>query len=131
MKDSPGGSPVPDVEALMQRVRSGLADQIGRGVYTPADLEEVRLVEEELRRCADSGPAPADDLARVNASRDPLGPHAFTSHRAGVGALVVTAKKMAAAAPQTPCGSRPGAPDGVQWRRRAAAHRRLPRGAVP
>ena len=92
-RDVSGGPPVPDVDALMRRVQAGVADKLGRGVYTPADLEEVRRIEHEIRERTDVGPAPADDIVRVRTSWDPLGPHTFTSHRAGVGNLIVTAKQ--------------------------------------
>jgi hypothetical protein len=77
----------------VERVRAGVADKLGRGVYSPADLEEVRCLERTLCEASDSGPAPADDLALLHATWDPLGPHTFTSHRAGIGALVVAAKQ--------------------------------------
>jgi hypothetical protein len=89
----PGGPPIPDVDALMRRVRAGVADKIGSGVYAPAELEAARRFERELCGSADSGPAPADDFVRVNILYDPLGPHTFTSHRVGVGKLVVAAKQ--------------------------------------
>ena len=89
----PGGPPIPDVDALVRQVRAGVADKIGRGVYTQAELEEVGRIERELCERADSGPAPADDFVRVNTLCDPLGPHTFTSHRVGVGNLIVAAKQ--------------------------------------
>lgn len=91
-KDVPGGPPVPDVDALMQRVRADVTDKLARGVYPAADLEEVRRVERELCERG-GGPAPAEDIARLHALCDPLGPHAFTSHRGAVGNLIVTAKQ--------------------------------------
>jgi len=93
-KDVPGSRPVPDVDVLMQRVRSSVADKLGSGAYSAADLEEVRRIEHELRERSDVGPAAADDIARLHSSWDPLGPHAFASHRAGVGRLIVAAKQM-------------------------------------
>jgi hypothetical protein len=92
-RDVPGGPPVPDVDALVRRLQAGVADKLGRGVYTPADLAEVRRIERAIRERADDGPALADDIVRVRTSWDPLGPHTFTSHRVGVGKLVVTAKQ--------------------------------------
>jgi len=77
----------------MRRVQAGVADKLGRGIYTPADLEGVRRIERTFRVRTDFGPAPADDLVRLHSSCDPLGPYTFTSHRAGVGRLVVTAKQ--------------------------------------
>jgi len=93
LKGGPEHSPIPDVDAIMQRVQAGVADRNGRGLISAADLEAARRVEDELRQGADSGPAPADDLALLRASSDPLGPYAFTSHRAGIGALIVAAKR--------------------------------------
>jgi uncharacterized membrane protein len=93
-KDLPGSPPVPDVDALMRRVHAGAAAKRSRGDSSPADLEQVRRIEQELREGTDSGPAPADDLARLHASWDPLGPHTFTSHRGGVGGLIVAAKQV-------------------------------------
>jgi O-antigen chain-terminating methyltransferase len=84
----------PDVDALMQRVRAGVADKLARGVYTQADLDEVRRIELEIRERSDFGPDPGDDIARLHASWDPLGPHAFTSHRGGVGKVIVKAKGL-------------------------------------
>jgi hypothetical protein len=77
----------------MRGVQAGVADKLGRGVYTPADLEEVRRIEHEIRESTAVGPTPADDIARLRTSWDPLGPHTFTSHRVGVGRLIVTAKQ--------------------------------------
>ena len=91
-KDGPA-PPVPDVDALMLRVRSAVADKLGRGAYAPAELDAVRQVERELSERSASGPAAADDIARLHSSWDPLGPHAFTSHRGGVGRLIVAAKQ--------------------------------------
>ena len=85
---------MPDVDALMRRVQAGVADKLGRGVYTPADLEEVRRIEQEIRTCTAVGLAPADDIVRLHTSWDPLGPHTFTSHRGGVGKLIVTVKQL-------------------------------------
>ena len=92
-KELPGGRPVPDVDTLMQRVRAGVADKLARGVYSPADIEAVRRSERELRACGHTDHPTADDIARLHATWDPLGPHTFTSHRAGVGRLFVTAKQ--------------------------------------
>ena len=77
----------------MRRVLAGVADNRGRGVYTPADLEEVRRLEHEIRKRTDAGPAPADDIVRLHTSWNPLGPYTFTSHRGGVGKLIVTVKQ--------------------------------------
>lgn len=90
----PGDAAAPDVDALMERVRAGVADKLARGVYSPADLDEIRRVELEIRERADFGPDPADDIARLHSSWDPLGPHTFTSHRGGVGRLIVKAKGL-------------------------------------
>ena len=76
-REGPVGAPAPDVDALMERVRAGIADKLARGVYTQADLDEVRRIELEIRERADFGPDPADDIARLHASWDPLGPHSF------------------------------------------------------
>jgi hypothetical protein len=46
-----------------------------------------------MRERVDFGPAPADDIARLHATWDPLGPHTFTSHRVGIGKIIVTAKQ--------------------------------------
>lgn len=92
-KAGDGSPPVPDVDALMQRVRAGIAGKINRGEYAPADLEALRRIEYEPRERTDFGPAPADDIARLHSSWDPLGPYAFTSHRGGIGTLVVAAKQ--------------------------------------
>jgi len=93
-RDVPGDSPVPDVDALMRRVRAGVADKLSRGAYTLTDLEEVRRIERGLHEHADLGPAPADDIARLHSSWDLLGPHTFTSHRVGVGGLIVRARQF-------------------------------------
>lgn len=92
-RDVSGGTPVPDVAALVRQVQAGVADKLARGIYTPADLEEVHRIEREIRKRTDAGPAPADDMVRLHTSWDPLGPYTFTSHRGGVGALIVTAKQ--------------------------------------
>ena len=92
-KEVPGSAPVPDVDTIMQRVRAGVADKLGRGVYSAADLEEVHRSEHELREGGHAAQATADDIARLHATCDPLGPHAFTSHRAVVGNLVVASKR--------------------------------------
>jgi O-antigen chain-terminating methyltransferase len=96
--DQPGRQPageaaVPDVDALMERVRAGVADKLARGVYTQEDLDEVRRVELEIRERSNFGTDPTDDVARLHALWDPLGPHSFTSHRGRVGALIVAAKR--------------------------------------
>ena len=91
-RDVPGDSPVPDVDALMRRVRAGVADKFDRGMYTREDLVELRCIEHGPRERADFGLAPADDIARLHSSWDPLGPHTFASHRRGTGRIIVTAK---------------------------------------
>lgn len=90
----PGAPGPPDVDALMERVRAGVADKLARGVYTQADLDEVRRIELEIRERSDFGPDPSDDIARLHSSWDPLGPHTFTSHRGGIGRLIVVAKQQ-------------------------------------
>jgi len=90
----PGAAQRPDVDALMERVRAGVADKLARGIYTQAELDEVRRVELEIRERTDFGPDPSDDIARLHATWDPLGPHAFTSHRGSVGKLIVAAKQL-------------------------------------
>lgn len=92
-KDIPDKPSIPDVDAIMQRVQAGVADKLGQGVFSSADLEEVRRIEQEIRGRTNSGPAAADDIARLHSSWDPLGPHTFTSHRVGVGRVIVTAKQ--------------------------------------
>lgn len=92
-KDVPGGPPVPDVDALMRGVRAAVAAKFDRGVYTPAELEELRRIEEDLCGRTERGPGPAEDIALLRSSWDPLGPHTFTSHRAVIGGLVVAAKR--------------------------------------
>jgi SAM-dependent methyltransferase len=92
-QETPGAPEPPDVDALMERVRAGVADKLARGVYTQADLDEVRRIELEIRERGDFGTDPADDVARLHASWDPVGPHTFTSHRGGVGKLIVAAKQ--------------------------------------
>jgi len=94
IRPDPGGPPKPDVALLMRQVRACVAEKIDRGIYSPADLEAVRRLEQEVCERADAGPAPADDQVRLNTLCDPLGPHTFTSHRGGgVGRLVVAAKR--------------------------------------
>ena len=92
-KDVPGEVPVPDVDALMGLVRERVADKLERGVYTPADLDDVRRLEQDLLERTDFGPAPADDIALLHSSWDPLGAHPFTSHRGAIGTLIVGAKQ--------------------------------------
>ncbi len=84
----------PDVDALMGRVRAGVADKLARGVYTREELDRVASIELEIRERADFGPDLSDDVARLHATWDPLGPHRFTSHRGGVGRLIVAAKQL-------------------------------------
>jgi hypothetical protein len=84
----------PDAEALVRQVRARIAGRLSRGEYAPADLDALRRVEFEPRDRTDFGPAPADDIARLHAAWDPLGPHTFTSHRGALGAVVVAAKQL-------------------------------------
>lgn len=93
-KEAAGGPPVPDVDVIVQRVRAEVAGRLCRGEYAPADLEALRVVEHERRPRTDFGPASADDIARLHSSWDPLGPYAFSSHRGGIGTLVVAAKHL-------------------------------------
>ena len=92
-RDIPGSQPVPDVDAIMQGVRARVAGRPARGADTPEDLERVRRIECEIRERTDFGPALADDVVLLHTAMDPLGPHVFTSHRAGLGRLVVAAKQ--------------------------------------
>lgn len=92
-REIPGSRPVPDVDAIMQGVRARVAERPVRGADAPGDLERVRRVECEIRERTDFGAALADDVVLLHASTDPLGPHVFTSHRAGLGSLVVAAKQ--------------------------------------
>ena len=93
VNDAAGTFPIPDVDALVRNVRAGVAGKLCRGEYTRADLDALRRIEHEPRERTDFGPAPADDIARLHSSWDPLGPHTFISHRGGVGVLVVVAKR--------------------------------------
>jgi hypothetical protein len=93
-KQVPGGAPVPDVDALMLRVRARVAAKLRSGADPPETFEEVRRIERELRGRTDCGPAPAADIARLQTSWDPLGPHALASRRAGIGSLVAMAKQL-------------------------------------
>jgi O-antigen chain-terminating methyltransferase len=77
----------------MERVRAGIAERIARGVYTQADLEEVRRIELEVRERDDFDAVQAEDIALLHAFWDPLGPYTFTSHRGGVGRLIVAVKR--------------------------------------
>jgi SAM-dependent methyltransferase len=88
-----GAPEPPDVDALMERVRAGVADKLARGIYTQADLDEVRRIELEIRERGGFGTDPADDVARLHALWEPLGPRAFTSHRGAAGKLIVAAKQ--------------------------------------
>jgi O-antigen chain-terminating methyltransferase len=83
-----------DVERLMERVRAGVDDTLARGVYTAADLEQVRRVELEVRGRGDYNLEMAGDAARLHALWDPLGPHTFTSHRGRLGRAIVAAKGL-------------------------------------
>jgi O-antigen chain-terminating methyltransferase len=91
---APGPPGLPDVDALMERVRAGVADRLARGVYTQEELDRVQRIELEIRERADFGPDPADDVAKLHAAWDPLGPHTFTSHRGAAGRLIVAAKTL-------------------------------------
>lgn len=93
-KEVPGSPPIPDVDAIVQRVQAGAAAKLARGVYPPESLAEVRRDERAFCARDVAGLIPADDIALLHSSWDPLGPHAFTSHRAGVGKLVVGAKRI-------------------------------------
>ena len=93
-KDGDASPPAPDVDALVRRVRTGVAGRLNRGEYSRADLEALWRIEHEPHQRADFGPAPSDDIARLHAASDPLGPFVFTSHRGGgIGRLVVAAKQ--------------------------------------
>jgi uncharacterized membrane protein len=76
----------------MRGVRAEVADKFDRGLYTRADLVELRRIEQGPRERTDFGLAPADDIARLGSSWDPLGPYPFASHRGGTGRIIVTAK---------------------------------------
>lgn len=90
----PDAPPRPDVDALMERVRAGVADKLARGVWTQEELDRIARMELEVRERVDFGPDPSEDLARLHALWDPLGPPSFSSHRGGVGRLIVFAKKI-------------------------------------
>ena len=90
----PGTAERPDVDALMERVRAGIADKLARGIYTQAELDEVRRIELEVRERDDFDSLLAEDVARLHATWDPLGPYTFTSHRGRAGRLIVAAKRL-------------------------------------
>lgn len=91
--EAPGTAAREDVDDLMARVRAGIAEKLARGGYTPADLEQVRGVEFEVRERTDFDQELEADVNLVHAAWDPLGPHVFTSHRGAIGRLVVAAKR--------------------------------------
>jgi O-antigen chain-terminating methyltransferase len=93
-RNPPGAPGPPDVDALMERVRAGVAEKLASGVYTQADLDEVRRIELEIRERSGFGTDPSDDVARLHNLWDPLGPYTFTSHRGHVGTLIVAAKGL-------------------------------------
>lgn len=85
----------PDVDALMERVRAGVADKLARGVWTREELDRVARLELQVRERVDFGPDPAGDIALLQNLWSPLGPYRFTSHRAGrAGRVIVAAKGL-------------------------------------
>jgi O-antigen chain-terminating methyltransferase len=94
--DTPPGAPErPDVDALMERVRAGVADKLARGVWTREELDRVARMELQVRERVDFGPDPTEDIARLQNLWSPLGPYTFTSHRPGrTGRLIVAAKGL-------------------------------------
>lgn len=89
----PPGTDRPDADALMERVRAGVAEKIARGVYTAEELERVRRMELSIKERKDFGPDVGEGIAFLHAHWDPLGPHPITSHRPGAaGRLIVGAK---------------------------------------
>jgi glycosyltransferase involved in cell wall biosynthesis len=92
-KDLPGVDVVPDVDALMESVRAGIADKLGRGVLAPADLDQARRGAEALLMSTEPDAASAADVARLHSLWNPLGPYPFSSHRSGAGRLIVAAKR--------------------------------------
>ncbi|HWR97931.1 MAG TPA: class I SAM-dependent methyltransferase [Candidatus Methanoperedens sp.] len=90
----PGAPERPDVDALMERVRAGVADKLARGVWTQEELDRIARMELEIRPRVDFGPEPTDDLARLHALWSPSGPYRFTSHRGRVGRVIVAVKGL-------------------------------------
>jgi hypothetical protein len=88
----------PDVDALMERVRAGVAEKLAGGVYTREELDRVAAAALAIREEGDFGPDTGDDVARLHETWDPLGPFAFSSHRGGLGRLIVAAKQAVRAA---------------------------------
>ncbi|HEY6001078.1 MAG TPA: class I SAM-dependent methyltransferase [bacterium] len=91
---APAGAGRPDVDALMERVRAGVADKLARGVWTKEELDRVARLELRVRERVDFGPDPTEDLALLHTHWDPLGPPRFSSHRGAVGRLIVRAKGL-------------------------------------
>ena len=90
----PGALGRPDVDALMERVRAGVADKLARGVWTREELDRVARMELQVRERVDFGPDPAEDIARLHSLWSPVGPYKFASHRPGrSGRLIVAAKE--------------------------------------
>jgi O-antigen chain-terminating methyltransferase len=89
------GTERPDVDALMERVRAGVADKLARGFYTAEEVELVRLMELSVKERKDFGPDLDEGIAFINSHWDPMDSHPITSHRGGaVGRLLVGSKTI-------------------------------------
>ena len=84
-----------DVGRLMEEIKARVRERKASGFYSDEEVRRITQMELEL---AESAPTFQDELeqhlARLNDGWDTAAEPVITSHRAGVGALIVGAKKL-------------------------------------
>lgn len=93
--EEPGVEPAVDVARLMEEIRARVRERKASGFYSEEEVRRITQMELEL---VSSAPVLGDELeqqlARLNDGWDVAAEPTITSHRPGVGALIVAVKKL-------------------------------------
>lgn len=95
MTDGPGTPPAVDVARLMDEIKDRVRERKASGFYSEEEVRRIVQMELELTESAPTFSDEIEDhLVRLNDGWDTAADPAITSHRVGIGGLIVATKKL-------------------------------------
>jgi O-antigen chain-terminating methyltransferase len=95
VSEAPGVEPAVDVAALMEEIRARVRERKASGFYSEEEVRRITQMELELVPTAPFlGDELEQHLGRLNDGWDVAAEPTITSHRPGVGAVIVAVKKL-------------------------------------
>jgi O-antigen chain-terminating methyltransferase len=93
--DGPGTPPAVDVARLMDEIKDRVRERKASGFYSEEEVRRIVQMELELTESAPTFSDEIEDhLVRLNDGWDTAADPAITSHRVGIGGLIVATKKL-------------------------------------